>query len=63
MPLFNENKFKLRKIDKIANKIEDLASKYSAMDDDTLVAQTQVLKDRLAKGKRSTKSCPTLTRS
>ena len=50
MPLFNENKFKLRKIDKIANKIEDLASKYSAMDDDTLVAQTQVLKDRLAKG-------------
>lgn len=50
MSLFNENKFKLRKIDKIANKIEDLASKYSAMDDDTLVAQTQVLKDRLAKG-------------
>ena len=50
MSLFNENKFKLRKIDKIANKIEDLAGKYSAMDDDTLVAQTQVLKDRLANG-------------
>lgn len=50
MSLFNENGFKLRKLNKIADKIEALAPKYSAMDDDTLVAQTEVLKERLAKG-------------
>ena len=48
MSLFNENKFKLKKIEKIAAKVEALAPTYSAMDDDTLVAQTAVLKDRLA---------------
>lgn len=50
MSLFNENKFKLKKIEKIAAKVEALAPTYSAMDDDTLVAQTAVLKDRLANG-------------
>ena len=47
MALFNENKFKVRKLDKIADKIEALAPKYSAMDDDTLASQTDVLKKRL----------------
>ena len=50
MALFNENKFKVRKLDKIADKIEALAPKYSAMDDDTLASQTDVLKKRLADG-------------
>ena len=50
MSLFNENKFKLKKIEKIAAKVEALAPTYSAMDDDTLIAQTAVLKDRLANG-------------
>ena len=50
MALFNENKFKVRKLDKIADKIEALAPKYSAMDDDTLASQTDVLKKRLENG-------------
>ncbi len=50
MSLFNDNKFKLRKLNKIADKIEELAPKYSAMNDDELVAQTAALKDRLANG-------------
>ena len=31
MALFNENKFKVRKLDKIADKIEALAPKYSTI--------------------------------
>ena len=50
MPLFNENKFKIKKIEKIAAKVEALAPVYADMDDNTLVAQTAVLKDRLANG-------------
>lgn len=50
MSLFNENKFKLKKIEKIASKVEALAPKYADMDDDALVAQTSVLKERLANG-------------
>lgn len=50
MSLFNENKFKIKKIEKIAAKVEALAPVYADMDDDTLVAQTAVLKDRLANG-------------
>ena len=50
MALFNENKFKVKKLNKIADKIEALAPKYSAMDDDTLAAQTDVLKKRLEGG-------------
>lgn len=53
MALFNENKFKVRKLDKIADKIEALAPKYSAMDDDTLASQTDVLKKRLENGENA----------
>lgn len=63
MALFNENKFKVRKLDKIADKIEALASKYSAMDDDTLASQTDVLKNALKTAKRSIIFFPTLTQS
>ena len=40
----------LKKLGKIADKVEALESTYAAMDDDTLKAQTAVFKDRLAKG-------------
>ncbi len=40
----------VKKLMPLVDKIEALASKYSAMDDETLSAQTQVFKDRLAKG-------------
>lgn len=50
MSFFNENKSKLRKIKKIADKVELLAPKYAEMDDDALVSQTGVLKERLANG-------------
>ncbi len=40
----------LKKIEPIAQKIELLSDKYSAMDDATLKSQTDVLKGRLAKG-------------
>ena len=40
----------IKKIEPIAQKIEALDSKYSAMDDDTLKSQTEILKGRLAKG-------------
>ena len=45
-----DNKRSLKKLEKIANKIEDLDSKYSAMTDDELKNQTNILKDRLAAG-------------
>ena len=40
----------LKKLGKIADKVEALESTYAAMDDDTLKAQTAVFKERLAKG-------------
>ncbi len=40
----------LKKIEPIAQKIEDLADKYSAMDDETLKGQTEILKARLKNG-------------
>ena len=40
----------LKKLNKMADMVEELEPKYQAMDDDTLKAQTQVLKDRLSKG-------------
>ncbi len=40
----------LKKIEPIAQKIEALSDKYSAMDDATLKSQTDVLKGRLANG-------------
>ena len=46
----SDNKRSLAKLEKMVKKIEDLAPKYDAMDNDTLRAQTDVLKDRLAKG-------------
>ncbi|MBO5102587.1 MAG: preprotein translocase subunit SecA [Clostridia bacterium] len=54
MSLFNlfasDNKRNLAKLEKMVQKIEDLAPVYEAMDNDTLRAQTNVLKDRLQKG-------------
>ena len=40
----------VKKILPIVDKIDALSDKYKAMDDNTLSAQTQVFKDRLAKG-------------
>ncbi len=40
----------LKKIEPIAQKIEALSDKYSAMDDATLKSQTEILKGRLANG-------------
>ena len=40
----------LKKIEPIAQKIEALSDKYSAMDDQTLRAQTDIFKNRLANG-------------
>ena len=39
----------LKKLNKMADKVEALESKYQAMDDDTLKNQTNVLKERLQK--------------
>ncbi len=46
----SDNKRSLAKLEKMVKKIEDLAPKYAAMDNDTLRAQTPVLKERLANG-------------
>ena len=40
----------LKKLNKMADMVEALEPKYQAMDDETLKAQTQVLKDRLSAG-------------
>ncbi len=40
----------LKKLNKMADKVEELEPKYEAMDDETLKAQTGVLKERLANG-------------
>ena len=40
----------LKKLNKMADKVEALAPKYSAMNDAELKAQTGVLKDRLKNG-------------
>ncbi len=54
MKFFNlfasDNKRNLDKLEKMVVKIEALADKYSAMDNETLRGQTAVLKDRLNKG-------------
>lgn len=54
MGLFNifqsDNKRSLKKLNKMVDIIESLEPKYQAMDNATLQSQTQVLKDRLAKG-------------
>jgi len=46
----SDNKRSLIKIEKIVASIEALADKYSAMSDEELRGQTQILKDRLANG-------------
>ncbi|MDE6690805.1 MAG: preprotein translocase subunit SecA [Clostridia bacterium] len=40
----------VKKLDKLAKKVEDLEPKYSVMSDEELKSQTGILKDRLAKG-------------
>lgn len=47
---FSQDTKILKKLDKQADEVLALEPKYQAMDDDTLKAQTQVFKDRLAKG-------------
>ena len=46
---FDNNK-SLKKLEKIASKVEELAEKYSKMTDDELKNQTNILKDRVAGG-------------
>ena len=46
---FDNNK-SLKKLEKIASKVELLSDKYKAMNDDELKSQTQILKDRYAEG-------------
>ncbi len=48
--IFNENERKLRKIKKIAMKIDSLADTYKALTDEELTAKTEEFKARLAKG-------------
>ena len=45
-----DNNRSLKKLEKIAAKVEDLAEKYKNMSDDELKSQTSVLKERFAKG-------------
>ena len=46
----NSSKKNLKELEKMADLVESLESKYQVMDDTTLQAQTAVLKERLAKG-------------
>ena len=46
----NYSKRELKKVEPITKKVLELDEKYSAMADEELKSQTQVLKDRLAKG-------------
>ena len=48
--IFNENERKLRKIKKIAMKIDSLADTYKALTDEELTAKTAEFKARLEKG-------------
>lgn len=50
MALFDENKSRLKKLRKIAEKVDAFAPKYQAMTDDELKAMTPALKERLANG-------------
>ena len=50
MGLFSGDKKSLKKLQKIADKVIELDEKYTAMSDEELKAQTQVLKDRLSAG-------------
>ena len=46
----SDNKRNLAKLEKMVDKIEALADKYAAMDNDTLRGQTEILKERLSAG-------------
>ncbi len=46
----SDSRRSLKKLNKIADSVEALDSKYAAMDDETLKAQTNVLKERLKAG-------------
>ena len=46
----SDSKRSLKKLNKIADSVEALDSKYAAMDDETLKSQTNVLKERLKAG-------------
>lgn len=46
----SDSRKSLKKLNKIADKVEVLESKYAAMDDDALKGQTAILKDRLTAG-------------
>ena len=46
----SDSKRSLKKLNKIADSVEVLDSKYAAMDDETLKSQTNVLKERLKAG-------------
>ena len=45
-----DNNRSIKKLEKVASKIEALSDKYKALTDDELKAQTEVLKSRLANG-------------
>ncbi|MBO7152017.1 MAG: hypothetical protein J6V77_04185, partial [Clostridia bacterium] len=48
--IFNENERKVRKLNKIAQKIEGLAGEYKALSDSELRGKTDEFKARLQKG-------------
>ncbi len=52
MSIFNDNKSKLKKIKKLADKVEALAPKYKAMSDEQLQEQTALLKGRHQDGEK-----------
>ncbi len=52
MSIFNDNKSKVKKLTKLANKVDALAPKYKAMSDEELQAQTAILKERYQNGEK-----------
>lgn len=50
MGLFSGEKKRLKKLEKIADQVLALEDKYKAMDNETLIAQTNALKERLNNG-------------
>ncbi len=52
MSIFNENDRKVKKLKRLALKIDALADEYRALSDEQLTAKTQQFKDRLANGEK-----------
>ena len=50
MSIFNENDRRVKKLSRIADKVEALSSVYKAMSDEELISQTDKLKARLSAG-------------